>query len=387
VARNYDAPVEPRRADRATEHVRQLAKRGFDWVHLASELTEVIGDVVAFDRCCWHTVDPGTVLFTGSVHRDIACSGTWLANYEYVIEDVNKWSFLAHSGRFAGATSIATHGDLSRSARHRSQEAFGIGDELRVSFVEHGGYWGAVGFLRDADRPTFAETDVAWLASLSATVASGIRRSLARRAVDVEVVPAADGPGIVVFDDQGRPEMLSPAAEQWIAQFVEDPPPANPAESKAVQAVAAAARALAVSGGDPIDSSARARVRTRSGVWLVLYGTPLAGAGQRRTAVVIQRAAPQEIAPLIALAYGLTEREGQVVRLCMDGRPTRQIATALDVSPYTVQDHLKSIFDKTGVRTRNELVGQIFLEHYVPRWEDGRSAPSGWAVKGAPEVG
>ena len=189
----------------------------------------------------------------------------------------------------------------------------------------------------------------------------------------------ADGPGIGVFDERGRPEMLSPAAEQWIARFVEDPPPTSPAESKVVQAVAAAARALAGSGRDPHGSGARARVRTRDGAWLVLHGTPLAGAGPVRTAVVIQRAAPQEIAPLIALAYGLSDRECQVVRLCMDGRPTRQIAAALDVSPYTVQDHLKSIFDKTGVRTRNELVGQIFLEHYASRWEESAGG-GGWVA-------
>ena len=62
-----------------------------------------------------------------------------------MIEDVNKWWFLARSGRLAGATSLATHGDLSRSARHRSHEAYGIGDELRGSFVGDGAYWGAAG--------------------------------------------------------------------------------------------------------------------------------------------------------------------------------------------------------------------------------------------------
>src|SRR3954447_25626725 len=105
-------------------------------------------------------VDPGTVLFTGSLNLDVGCSGAWLAEYEYTVEDVNKWAFLAKSGRRAGATGLATHGDLSRSARHRSHVTFGIGDELRGSFVMNGAYWGAAGLLRDSDRSWFTEEDV-----------------------------------------------------------------------------------------------------------------------------------------------------------------------------------------------------------------------------------
>ena len=56
------------------------------------------------------------------------------------------------------------------------------------------------------------------------------------------------------------------------------------------------------------------------------------------------------------------------------------------MSPYTVQDHLKSIFEKTGVRSRNELVGQIFLQHYATRWEHVPGAPSGWTVQALPEL-
>ncbi|HEV3400693.1 MAG TPA: helix-turn-helix domain-containing protein [Acidimicrobiales bacterium] len=368
------------RLGRTADEIRELARAGLDWVTLSSELSESIGRVVPFDRCCWHTVDPGTVLFTGSLNRGVTCSGSWLAEYEYVVEDVNKWWFLARSGRRAGATSIATHGALSRSARHRSHAAYGIGDELRGSFVADATYWAAAGFLREADRPWFSEDDVRFLAALSEPIAEGFRRALVHASVTTDIVAADEGPGVVVFDEHGSPELISPAAELWIAQMVEEPAPATPAESKMVQAVAARARTLRA-GSDPLGLAARSRVQTRSGAWLLLYGTPLAGGADGRTAVIVQPAPASEVAPLVALAYGLSPRECEIVHLCLKGESTKRMAALLHVSPYTIQDHLKSIFDKTGVRSRNELVGQVFLEHYIPRWEDLDGVRPGWSVK------
>jgi DNA-binding NarL/FixJ family response regulator len=367
---------------RLRSEILRLGGSGLDWVAFATAATEVIRGVVPFDRSCWHTVDPGTVLFTGSLNQHAGCSGTWLAEHEYVVEDVNKWWFLARSGRLAGATSLATHGDLSRSARHRSHSGFGIDDELRGSFVSGGAYWGAAGFLRDRGRPWFTEEDVRLLAALSEPLAEGFRRALLAAAIAAPQTAASqdDSPGVVIFDEKGAVESISPAAERWISEMVEIPLPSVATESKMVQAVAARARALA-EGEDPLTQTARSRVQLRSGRWLLLYGTRLSGGSRSRVAVIIQPAAPHDVAPLVALAYALTDRECQIMRLCMKGLSTKDIAQALTVSPYTVQDHLKSIFDKTGVRSRGELVGQIFLEHYVPRWEDFAQAPAGWSGK------
>ncbi len=117
-------------------------------------------------------------MFTGSLNQNVACSGTWLAEHEYVIDDVNQWWFLARSGRLAGSTSIATHGHLDRSTRHRSHAAYGIGDELRGSLVLNGTYWGSVGLLRNEGQPWFTAADVKLLESLCAILAEGFRRAL-----------------------------------------------------------------------------------------------------------------------------------------------------------------------------------------------------------------
>ena len=53
--------------------------------------------------------------------------------------------------------------------------------------------------------------------------------------------------------------------------------------------------------------------------------------------------------------------------LVCQGLSTRQIADRLHLTADTVQDHLKSVFDKTGVHSRGELVAAILQRDYLPR--------------------
>jgi hypothetical protein len=67
------------------------------------------------------------------------------------------------------------------------------------------------------------------------------------------------------------------------------------------------------------DDPVRARTRTRSGRWLVLHGSLVDGDPEGRVAVIVEPARTPEIAPLIAMAYGLTPRERDVARLVIQG--------------------------------------------------------------------
>jgi DNA-binding CsgD family transcriptional regulator len=80
--------------------------------------------------------------------------------------------------------------------------------------------------------------------------------------------------------------------------------------------------------------------------------------------VTIEQARPREILDLLGQAWGLSPREHELLELVIGGLDTAQIAPIarqLCISPHTVQDHLKAIFDKVGVHSRRELVGGLVV--------------------------
>ncbi|MEI9812432.1 MAG: response regulator transcription factor [Acidobacteriota bacterium] len=57
-----------------------------------------------------------------------------------------------------------------------------------------------------------------------------------------------------------------------------------------------------------------------------------------------------------------TERDRQILRCLLEGCPNKEIATRLKISESAVKASLQSLFAKTGVRTRGQLV-RFALEH------------------------
>ena len=183
-----------------------------------------------------------------------------------------------------------------------------------------------------------------------------------------------ESPGLILLAPDNSLIGRNPAADQWLEELNWQEAGEIPIE---IHSLAARLRRS--------DASTRlspVRVRTKSGRWIILQASWVSGEDRTVVAVIIQEATPEEVAPIVMSAYGLSEQERAVSGLVFQGQPTQAISQRLRISEHTVQDHLKSIFDKTGVRSRRELVATVFRQRYLPRMKaDDPRSPSGYFVE------
>lgn len=347
----------------------RLAHRGLPVAEFSRAVGDALGRIVPAEGCCLMTVDPATLLPTAEyVENGLpAAEMLRLVEIEAREPDFNKWVQLAGADRPAASLSAVTEGDLDLSTRQREiRRPGGFSDELRVVLAGSTGTWGQLTMFREAKRAYFSATEVQFAASMAGVIADGLRRGLLLGAARA----AAEDVGLLVLDPDDGVQMSNPTADRWIGELGTGDR-IGAALPLVIATVARQARAVCASGaGKP----ARARVRTRTGHWLIVRGSLLGEGPQAPAAVILEAARPAEMAPLIVDAYGFTDSERRVTELVAQGLSTRQIAGRLRVTAYTVQDHLKSIFAKSGTGSRGDLVATLFFDHYATPLMNSRDA-------------
>jgi DNA-binding CsgD family transcriptional regulator len=242
---------------------------------------------------------------------------------------------------------------------------------LRAVFREGEAVWGCLAIHRRTGD--FEPREAALIAALGPLLAHGIRRAILRTALTHEI--GTDAAGLILLAADDSLESITPTALRWLDEL-EDGTAASTPVPLIVTSVAHRARATATGVTNELASS---RVPRRGGGWLRIDASLLDADSGGRVAIILHPAREPEVAPLIVAAYGLSAREREVTGLVLQGRSTEDIAQHMHVSAYTVQDHLKAIFDKVGVRSRRELVAELFLQQCAPRLRDGIPPGSdGW---------
>jgi DNA-binding CsgD family transcriptional regulator len=362
-----------RRVDWLADEIVALGRRALPREQYYREVGARLRRVIDSDALCWHTLDPETLLMTSDAPEELLSAGIYtpatasaageaIVAGEYMGDGINTFASLARRRVPVAILGETTRGRPERSARYRDVLApSGIPFEMRAAFVSRGRAWGALHVARRDDKRDFTPADAAALARIGGTIADGIRTSLrfdaARRA------HGASAPGLVILRAADDVDLITPPARELLAALRspaladrEDAPPA------ALVALAAHARRAAHDGRAHSDIVA---VPSALG-WITLHASLPDGRADGRVAIVLERVASSRVTALRLETHGVTEREREVAVLLARGLSNPEIAETLVLSPYTVQDHIKSLFEKTGVRSRQELVARVFLDDYMP---------------------
>jgi DNA-binding CsgD family transcriptional regulator len=357
----------PWTSERLVDEITLLGTRGLPRREYFAELAPRLRRAIHCDGTCWHTLDPHTRLMTGDapdelVERgifaaeDVDSAGEIMVRSEYLVDDFNTFAELALRRTPVGTLDQATRGAPQRSTRYRDLLVPNdIPYELRAVFLLRGRAWGAVHIARREASGPFTQRDAAVLARATSAIASGIRASLrfdaARRA------EGAEPPGLVVLDAGDEIELITPPANDLLVAMRGDVSAPGRLPSPVLALASFVRRGAA--GGHVVTVPA-------DGGWITLHASQPDTTATGRVAIVIERAVSRQSALLRLEVHGASAREREVATLLARGLGTPEIAEALVVSPHTVQDHVKSLFGKLGVASRQELVARVFLEEYLP---------------------
>lgn len=373
--------------DRAVQAVERTCRTADEPDELLAALSAELHRIGPHDGSAWFGVDPVTLLGAAPSRVEALdpelCDTFW--HLEFHEHDVGLFADLAR-GDTAAALRISLDDGVGRSPRFREFLApQGYGDELRAVFRSGESVWGMAGLYRESTTQPFTEDDVSVLRAIGRPVADALRRHVRREA---PWLGQPSAPGLLVIDGAGRVVSANHDARGWlrdlwpgidgladdVAAGGDGPGAPLVLRSRGVDAPtpvhALISRARAVAAGRE-RAPARLRLRDARGRWLVLHASTLIGAAGAedagQVAVVIEAAKSAEIAPIVIDAYALTPRERDVLGSIARGGATSEIAAELHLSPHTVRDHVKTVFEKVGVSSRGELVARLFGEHYADR--------------------
>jgi DNA-binding CsgD family transcriptional regulator len=210
--------------------------------------------------------------------------------------------------------------------------------------------------LRTTGHFTAAET--ALLASAAPLLAAALRDAVLSGCAASQEEQSA--PAVLALDAHDRCVSLTEQARRYLSF------PATITPSRLPEAIhLGAARARAQIAGRSTDAACSV-VPAQAGTWLSCQGAALDDAG---SVVII-------LHPMVLAAYGLTVCEREIATAVLRAEPTEAIARRLCLSPWTVQDHLKSVFGKTGVRSRTDLRLLLLPPPSAARAESGQRLPS-----------
>jgi DNA-binding NarL/FixJ family response regulator len=339
----------------SAERIIRLSHYPADGRALRATVLEEMRRTIGFDAYAWLLTDPETTVGSAPL-ADVPCLAELprLIRLKYTTE-INRWTRLKAP---VACLQAGTGNRPERSLIWRELlSVYGVTDVASVVYKDRFGYWGFLDLWRIGAGRVFSDSEARYLAAITPNITGALRRTQAQTFEAPQPTRAPEGPVVLVLSPDLDVKTQSADTEAYLRALV---PPAGDTPPVPAGAYNAGAQLLAIEAG--VDQHPpRALVHLETGIWLTIRAARMAGLKEAQSdiAVTMERATGSERLSLFCRAYGLSRRETDLIAGVVRGCDTRQLAKELFISDNTVQDHLKSIFAKTGTRSRQGLMARL----------------------------
>jgi len=351
---------------RARERIEAIGTAPLDSTGLRRQALAVLREVVDFDAYVWLLTDPVTAVGAAPL-ADVPCMPELpaLIKAKYATA-VNRWTDLRQRTSPTALLNDVVGGDLAQSRVWREvMSRYGIQDVASTVFADRFGCWGFLDLWRDQMSGPFIPSDAAFIDSVTGSLTTALRECHARTFVEAAAPRRRGlGPVVLTLDEDLQITSRTAASQSWLDALLT---PGSEGHAIPASVYNVAAQLLAVEAGID-DHPASTRVYLSDGFWLTLRAARLAfdppesdslTPGTGNIVVTIEEASATERMDLFARAVGLTARECELLGWLATGSDTRAMARQMSLSEHTIQDHLKSIFTKTGSRDRVSVLSRV----------------------------
>lgn len=306
---------------------------------LRRRVLDVVLATVPYDAFVWPLTDPETAVGTSPL-AEVPCLPELGTSIRLRYQAPERW----------GSTSNVVTWETTGFGEWRDFVAsYSVRDVATVPFVDGFGCWGFLDLWRDRE---FAPDEVSLLQSVAPAITSSLRRCQASSITSSSSATTAESGAVMVLSPDLDVRGATEESDALLRRLLPTESDRAPVPASAYNV---AAQLLANERG--VDSrSPTARAFLSVGQLLEFRAARLGPDGD--IAVTIGPVPPRQRLSYFALACGLSPREREVLECLADGDDTRTVASRLFMSEFTVQDHLKSIGTKTGLRSRRTLLAR-----------------------------
>jgi DNA-binding CsgD family transcriptional regulator len=243
-------------------------------------------------------------------------------------------------------------------------------DELIFRLCTDTGFWGSISLSRSPDQPYFTSRDVqkaeyllpyltkAFEATMLFSKINGEREAL-------EQWLQSKPEGIILLDVNLYPVFMNEKARVACSVLSESRSGYIKKSSSGLPEVLIEDSMRTIhTHGNSSDSGRNRIMRTHNGENYFIKYTPInrsycdiSSSHVLIQVITLNKSKDEEV--ILEKDYGLSEREELIARYTGMGLTNKQIGQKLGISPFTVQSHLRNIFEKTGIKRRTQLANLV----------------------------